>query len=151
MASKFEVILTGSLDNKITTDNIQNQIKNIEKSLSMQIDTKINTNSIKSAKGSVSDLGDAAKNSKAHVQGLSDQLGKFAQWQIIGDIIHGAMNATKDMVTQVIELDSSLVELSKVSNMTEVEMSNFTQEAYNLGEQVARTRYRSNKCSNRIF
>lgn len=139
MASKFEVVLTGVLNKTETEANIRKQIKNIENSLSLKIDTKVNTDSVKSATSGINNLGDAAKNAKSHTQGLSDQLGKFAQWQLVGDVIHGAMNATKDMVNQVIELDRSLVELQKVTDLTGDSLQKFTEDAFQVGSQIGAT------------
>lgn len=139
MASKFEVVLTGVLNKTETEANIRKQIGDIEKSLSLKIDTKINTDSVKSATSGINNLGDAAKSAKSHTQGLSDQLGKFAQWQIVGDVIHGVMNATKDMVNQVVELDASLVELQKVTDLTGDSLQKFTEDAFETGSQIGAT------------
>ena len=83
MASKFEVVLTGVLNKSETEANIRKQISNIEKSLSVKIDTKVKVDGIKDTTSGLTNVGNAAKTSTKHVQGLGDQLGKFAQWQII--------------------------------------------------------------------
>jgi len=83
MASKFEVLLTGTLDKKDTDLKIREQIKSIEKNLSLKIDPKVSTAGIKGASSSIGQIGTAAKTSTKHVQNLGDQLGKFAQWQIV--------------------------------------------------------------------
>lgn len=139
MATKFQISLEGILDTKTSTANIQKSIKEMEKALSLDIPIKADSASANQIKNAISGIGDAAKNAKQHTQGLGDIIGKFSSWQIVGDIIHGAKDAIQDMVQQVFDLDASLVEFNKVTDVTPEQLKEITNQAYELGEQLART------------
>ena len=139
MATKFQISLEGILDTKTSTANIQKSIKEMEKALSLDIPIKADSKSANQIKDAISGIGDAAKNVKQHTQGLSDIVSKFSSWQIVGDIIHGTKDAMQDMVQQVFDLDASLVEFNKVTDVTPEQLKNVTNQAYELGEQLART------------
>jgi len=49
------------------------------------------------------------------------------------------MFAMSDMVTQVVALDSSLVELSKVSDLSGDALKSFSEDAFNVGSQIGAT------------
>lgn len=136
MATKFEVLLSAKLDDKSVSE-IQKQLDSISKGGKLKINA--DSSSIDNLKKSLNDLGDSAKNAKKHTQGLDDIISKFSSWQIVGDVIHGAKNAMEDMVQQVFELDASLTEFNKVTDLSEGELKSFTEQAYQTAETVART------------
>lgn len=136
MATKFEVLLSASLD-KNSVKDIQAQLDSISKGTTFKINA--DSSSVNSLKNSLNDLGDSAKNAKAHTQGLNDIVSKFSSWQIVGDVIHGVKNAMEDMVQQVFSLDASLTEFNKVTDLSEGELKTFTEQAYQTAETVART------------
>ena len=139
MATKFQISLEGILDTKTSTTNIQKSIKEMEKALSLDIPIKADSASANQIKDAISGIGSAAENAKQHTQGLSDIVSKFSSWQIVGDIIHGTKDAMQDMVQQVFDLDASLVEFNKVTDVTPEQLKEITNQAYELGEQFART------------
>lgn len=139
MATKFQISLEGILDTKTSTTNIQKSIKEMEKALSLDIPIKADSASANQIKDAISGIGSAAENAKQHTQGLSDIVSKFSSWQIVGDIIHGVKDGMQDMVQQVFDLDASLVEFNKVTDVTPEQLKNITNQAYELGEQLART------------
>lgn len=139
MATKFQISLEGILDTKTSTANIQKSIKEMEKALSIDIPIKADSATANQIKDAISGIGSAAENAKQHTQGLSDIISKFSSWQIVGDIIHGTKDAMQDMVQQVFDLDASLVEFNKVTDVTPEQLKNVTNQAYELGEQLART------------
>lgn len=141
MATKFEVLLSASLD-KNSVKDIQAQLDSISKGTSLKINA--DSSSVNSFKNSLNDLGDSAKNAKTHTQGLDDIVSKFSSWQIVGDVIHGVKNAMEDMVQQVFDLDESLVELSKVSDLSGDGLQSFADDAFAVGEQIGATRKRCN-------
>ncbi len=136
MASKFEVILSASLD-KNSVKDIQKQLDNISKGV--KLDIKADNSSVNSLKNSLTDLGNSAQNAQKHTQGLNDIVSKFSSWQIVGDVIHGVKDAMGDMVQQVFDLDASLTEFNKVTDLSEGELKSFTEQAYQTAETVART------------
>lgn len=147
MATKFQISLEGILDTKTSTANIQKSIKEMESALSIDIPIKADSATANQIKDAISGIGSAAENAKQHTQGLSDIVSKFSSWQIVGDIIHGAKDAMQDMVQQVFNLDASLVEFNKVTDVTPEQLKEITNQAYALGEQLARTRARSHRRS----
>lgn len=136
MATKFEVLLSAKLDDKSVSE-IQKQLDSISKGATLKINA--DSSSVDNLKKSLNDLGDSAKNAKNHTQGLDDIISKFSSWQIVGDVIHGAKNAMEDMVQQVFDLDESLVELSKVSDLSGESLQSFADDAFEVGEQIGAT------------
>lgn len=136
MATKFEVLLSASLD-KNSVKDIQAQLDSISKGTTFKINA--DSSSVNSLNKALNDLGTSAKNAKAHTQGLDDIISKFSSWQIVGDVIHGVKNAMGDMVQQIFDLDESLVELSKVSDLSGDSLQSFADDAFKVGEQIGAT------------
>lgn len=136
MASKFEVILSASLD-KNSVKDIQAQLDNISKGV--KLDIKADSSSVNSLKNSLTGLGDSAQNAQKHTQGLGDIVSKFSSWQIVGDVIHGVKDAMSDMVQQVFDLDESLTELDKVTDLTSSGLQQLVDDAFDVGEQIGAT------------
>lgn len=113
--AKFEVLVSAKLSND-SVKNIQQQLDSVSSSVSKT-------------------ASDAAKGS----QGIADIIGKFSKWQLVGDAIHGVKDGMSDMVNQVFELDASLVEFNKVTDVTPGQLEQITSKAYELGEQLSRT------------
>lgn len=136
MATKFEVVLSASLD-KTSVSSIEKQIANIGKSA--QINVSADSSQVNNLTQSLKDYSSEAQNATSNSQGLSDAIGKFVEWQIIGDIIHVVQEAIVDMVDQVFELDASLTELDKVTDLTSQGLQELTDDAFELGEQIGAT------------
>ncbi|MDD4780932.1 MAG: phage tail tape measure protein, partial [Tissierellia bacterium] len=68
-----------------------------------------------------------------------ENMGKFMRFYLAGGMLVGAVNAMKNGVKSVIELDASLTELSKVSELTNTQLSEFTDRAYDAGKTIGRT------------
>lgn len=139
MATKFQISLEGILDTKTSTANIQKSIKEMEKALSIDIPIKADNATANQIKDAISGIGSAAENAKQHTQGLSDIVSKFSSWQIVGDIIHGVKDGMQDMVQQVFDLDESLVELDKVTDLSSEGLRQLEDDAFAVGEQIGAT------------
>ena len=139
MATKFQISLEGILDTKTSTTNIQKSIKEMEKALSLDIPITADSKSANQIKDAISGIGSAAENAKQHTQGLSDIVSKFSSWQIVGDIIHGVKDGMQDMVQQVFDLDESLVELDKVTDLTSEGLRQLEDDAFEVGERIGAT------------
>lgn len=63
----------------------------------------------------------------------------FTSWFSISQLVMTAIRTFKQMVNNVVELDSSLVELAKVSDMTSGSFDKFVKDAFAAGETLART------------
>ena len=136
MATKFEVILEAQLS-KSSLSSIQNQLKELTKGTKFEIQT--DNSSITKLTSSLTDLGNEAKNAKQHAQGLDEIIQKFTTWSIGAAVVNKTKDAIADMVQQVFDLDASLVEFNKVTDVTPEQLQQITNEAYKLGEQLART------------
>ena len=139
MATKFQISLEGILDTKTSTANIQKSIKEMEKALSLDIPITADSKSANQIKDAISGIGSAAENAKQHTQGLSDIVSKFSSWQIVGDIIHGVKDGMQDMVQQVFDLDESLVELDKVTDLTSEGLQQLENDAFEVGKRIGAT------------
>lgn len=139
MASKFEILLQARLDKSSSTEQIRADIKTLEKNLALNIPINVNTKSTNELKNSLKEVENAAKGAKEHTQGLSDIASKFSRWQIIGDVIHGVKNGIQDMVEQVFELDASLTELDKVTDLTKEGLQGLADDAFEVGEKIGAT------------
>lgn len=71
--------------------------------------------------------------------GIKEQAKKFTQWVSITSVVMKGVQAVRGAVGNVIELDDALLELSKVSDLSAEGLENVTNQAYELGEKVART------------
>lgn len=136
MATKFEVVLTAKLDESSVRD-IQKQINSIVKNQDISI--KADNKQVNSLTKSLRSLGEEAKNAKGHTQGLSDIVSKFSSWQVVGDVIHGVKDAMSDMVQQVFDLDESLTELDKVTDLTSSGLQSLADDAFSVGQQIGAT------------
>lgn len=139
MATKFQISLEGILDTKTSTANIQKSIKEMESALSIDIPIKADSATANQIKDAISGIGSAAENARQHTQGLSDIVSKFSSWQIVGDIIHGVKDGMQDMVQQVFDLDESLVELDKVTDLSSEGLKQLEDDAFEVGEQIGAT------------
>jgi len=103
---------------------------------------KTNTQTQKTVKP-IKDVDNAIKDTTKSVdifgQSLLSSASKFTQWYLLGGAIVGVINSIKTGVDSIIQLDSSLTELRKVSDLTSKELDDFTDSAYNAGKQIGRT------------
>lgn len=136
MAGKFEVVLKASLD-KSSISEIQSQIENLAKGKTIKINA--DNTQVNNLNNSLKDFNGSAKNAKNSAQGLSDIISKFSSWQIVGDVIHGVKNAMEDMVQQVFDLDESLTELDKVTDLSSEGLQSLADDAFEVGEQIGAT------------
>ena len=136
MATKFEVILEAQLS-KTSLSSIQSQLKELTKGT--KFDIQADSSSVNNLKNSLADLGKEAQNAKEHTQGLGEIMQKFTTWSIGAAVVNKTKDAIADMVQQVFDLDASLVEFNKVTDVTPEQLQQITNEAYKLGEQLART------------
>lgn len=63
----------------------------------------------------------------------------FTTYMSVTTVFYQAVNTIKDMIQEVTELDSALVELQKVTDLEGESLQRFTQDAYDAAEAVAKT------------
>ena len=83
--------------------------------------------------------GKAGKLGSGTLEGLIEQGKKFVQWIGVTGMVMRGIQIGKDMIQDVRELDDSLLELTKVSDLSASGLEKVTEQAYKLGERVART------------
>ena len=76
---------------------------------------------------------------ESYSRGLFGAIKERAKYSIANTLIYGSINAMKDMVANVRELDKAQVELRKVTNLSGQSLKDFTNEAYQMGSKVAKT------------
>ena len=81
----------------------------------------------------------AGKLGLSFFDGIKEQAKKFTQWVSVTSVVMEGIRIGKDMIQDVRELDDSLLELTKVSDLSVEGLENVTNQAYKLGEKVART------------
>lgn len=73
------------------------------------------------------------------ISSLSSIGKKFTQYFLVGNVISTVRSGIREMITSVSELDSALVEMKKVSDLTNEGLTQFSTNAYAIGDAVART------------
>ena len=139
MASKFEILLQATLDKSNSRAQIEKDIAQIEKGLNINLNLKADTKSASEMKSAINGIGKSAQEANGHLQNLGDIANKFSRWQVVGDIIHGIKNGIQDMVQQVFDLDESLTELSKVTDLTDDRLQGLADDAFEVGEKIGAT------------
>lgn len=81
----------------------------------------------------------AGKLGKSLKQTLIDGAKSFAQWTLSSGAVMEVWNGFKQGIRNVKELDDSLVELNKVTDLTVEGLSKVTEESFELGEKLAKT------------
>lgn len=87
------------------------------------------TSSIRQAKSATQTFGEM----------LKENFTKFGAWSIITFGYFEMLRVIKDGVNQVMELDASLVELKKVTDLSGASLQRFTEDAFKAGQEVGRT------------
>lgn len=136
MATKFEVILKAQLS-KTSLSSIQSQLKELTKGTKFEI--QADSSSVTKLKNSLTDLGNEAQNAKQHTQGLGEIMQKFTTWSIGAAVVNKTKDAIADMVQQVFDLDASLTELDKVTDLTSSGLQSLADDAFEVGEKIGAT------------
>lgn len=88
---------------------------------------------VKIADSAIKSAGENTKTLSEHMQGL---VAKFSSWLSVSQVIMFAVNSIKKMVTTVIELDSAMTELKKVTVATEAEYDRFLNNSASRAKKV---------------
>lgn len=127
----FKISITGQLS-AASIANIKKQINDIGKNAGV----KINTTPIKETSAA---LKDASRQSTIFGQSLTSVSKKILSWTLLTGAIFGVINGIKNGISAVVNLDTALVELRKVTNLSGSQLETFTQQAMAVGDDVART------------
>lgn len=91
------------------------------------------------AKKSASEVKKASRGMSGFAQSSLDVTKKVIQFGAITAVIRGVTSGIGSMVNQVFELDKSLTEFKKVSDLSGEGLKKYTDQAYELGVTVAKT------------
>lgn len=76
---------------------------------------------------------------EAYSKGLFTAIKERAKYSVANALIYGSINAMKDMVANVRELDKAQVELKKVTDLSGKSLEKYTEQAYKMSGAVAKT------------
>ena len=76
---------------------------------------------------------------ESYSRGLFGAIKERAKYSIANTLIYGSINAMKDMVANVRELDKAQVELRKVTDLSGKSLEKYTEQAYKMSGAVAKT------------
>lgn len=76
---------------------------------------------------------------ESYSRGLFGAIKERAKYSIANTLIYGSINAMKDMVANVRELDKAQVELKKVTDLSGRSLEKYTEQAYKMSGAVAKT------------
>lgn len=76
---------------------------------------------------------------KSWIDNLRIAFKRLLQYATISGVIYGGITAIRDMIQNVKELDTALVELRKVTDLSGNSLKEFTKEAFASGEEIGRT------------
>lgn len=82
---------------------------------------------------------DAGKLGKSWTDSIKQGASSFMQWTSATTLVMKGVQGVKTMIQNVREFDDSLLELSKVSDLSADGLARVTDEAYKLGDRVGRT------------
>ena len=104
---------------------------------------KVTNSQLESMQARFLGIGDAARQAgklgKSWFDSIKDGVKTFTQWTSATSLVMKGFQITKDMIQNVKDFDDSLLELSKVSDLSAEGLANVTDEAYALGERIGRT------------
>lgn len=83
--------------------------------------------------------GKAGKLGNSLFGSLKDQAKNFTQWISVSGAVMEGVQAFRKATSNVIELDTKMVELSKVSDLTAQGLEDVTNQCYDLGESLSKT------------
>lgn len=118
-------------------DNFSDKLSGLKKNLkSGEITLEGFSDGMHDLKNEVSE---ASTSTKAMGQSILDIVGKFTKWYLISGIVTGTINALKQMVSEVISLDASMVELNKVFDASSEELEKVKDRAFELADGLGTT------------
>lgn len=124
-SNNFSIFAKVELD----TSTIQKQLDEAKKKAKFELDDK----NIKSTSKSFGELGESVKSSNSNIKDFS------LSFQAANEVMSRSIDIITSMVGQVFELDDSLTELKKVSDLSGESLDKYVDKLSKMGAQVART------------
>lgn len=140
IASTYERLASLRMEGSLSEDSfvkLSSKVDKVRESLAQG-----NTTFAKGTKA-LDEITKAAEGSKQGFfqlsQGIMDAISKFTMWYLISGLVTGAINAIKQMVSEVISLDASMVELNKVFDASSEELESVKDRAFAMANSLGTT------------
>lgn len=119
----------------------ENEILNLRNMLSQLkagdvIDGKKISSSINQATNSVRTLENSFRNINTSANSLATTMRNIFSYAVGGSLVYGLVREVKEGVSTIVELDTALRDLRKVSDLTTQQLSEFTREASKIGTEI---------------
>ena len=150
--------INSELNNKLKNKNVNisidaknlEQIKDLLNNIYLELGRIEKKNGFNSAIKSAKQFNTELENTTKHIKNQSfatdnwaynwsKAMQSFLTYNTVTQFFNTVMNGIKDMIEQVKDLDKSLVELQKVTDLEGESLNKFVKEAYDAGEKVAKT------------
>lgn len=143
MNKEFYIKLQAKLENnEKTVAELNNQIKSLQGKVS-KLQLKVDSQKVSKADKQLKSFNDTAKEGQKQADkwnySWSKAFQSFTTYMSVTTVFYQIINTMKDMVNEVTELDSALVELRKVTDLEGEALDNFVSKAYDASEAVAKT------------
>ena len=140
MNNDFKIRITAEFDNAQAKSAIQQGLDSIKNE---KVKITADSSQVKSATTQMKKLNNEAKEGITIWNQLGYQWKKafasFTMYSTVTTVFYQSIAAIRAMVTEVADLDASLVELRKVTDLSGDSLARFTQQAYDAAATVAKT------------
>jgi len=130
----LQLVLSGLTDEQKKKIDVENRLKTIT-----QLGTENINKQGKEIRALQNDAKAASRGMNTFAATLEYTTQRFIEIGLVMAVIRKIKQAISDMISNVTNLDSALVELKKVTNLTGGQLETFTNRAFKLGESIART------------
>lgn len=130
-------IFAGKYKGKFNTsvfDDIKNEVENLQNLPLEQQTTRMRELNVQ-----WNNLRQTAMQSGSVITRTIENMGKFMRFYLAGGVLVGFVKEIRDGIQSVKDLDKSLIELNKISEMSSTQLKLFTDRAYEAGATLART------------
>ena len=143
MNKEFYIKLQAKLENnEKTVAELNNQIKSLQGKVS-KLQLKVDSQKVSKANKQLASLNATAKEGKKQAEkwqySWTKAFQSFTTYMSVTTVFYQTIHTIRDMIDEVTELDSALVELKKVTDLEGESLKKFTKEAYEAGANVAKT------------
>ena len=143
MNKEFYIKLQAKLENnEKTVAELTNQIKSLQGKVS-KLQLKVDSQKVSKANKQLASLNATAKEGKKQAEkwqySWTKAFQSFTTYMSVTTVFYQTIHTIRDMIDEVTELDSALVELKKVTDLEGESLKKFTKEAYEAGANVAKT------------
>jgi TP901 family phage tail tape measure protein len=76
---------------------------------------------------------------KESAQSVGNMILKFSQWFLIGTLVSSVTRSIRSMISAIVEMDTALTDLKKVTSLTAEGLNDVKERAYDLGTQLGTT------------